>query len=440
MVCMSAVMSRLKPSCFFLALGILLSVIALIIWVVRSRELREAKPPQDPVPQGPVDNGSGDGGRKSTVDRNQDFMDDDIPGLRKNPGMMMDAIAEALEKDDMVRFSKLLGSDINEQALAQLLDFAAAQKALGRKARVREVGELELNKRTRWAIEFGEGDQKRTMYLDLKRDGEQWTVEKITVAPEAGPDGVVVVGDDALAAAEAFLQAVLAQKFEVARQFVDGGKVTDARIAGLCILFEEGQYRMRANKPVRAMFQRADLAGFMANVEAADGTQNAQFALTLARQGDPAAWVVSEINLDQLLADYAQRVAGGDVYYSPLVKNPEGGDTLALYFGFDEDEISPRTRRQLEIVAQILKTDPVKKLTLSGHTDAKGTDAYNDGLSMRRAEVVRDFLIASGVHAGQIVTVAKGASQPRRPNVTETGADNPDGRKVNRRTEIYLDF
>jgi outer membrane protein OmpA-like peptidoglycan-associated protein len=123
-----------------------------------------------------------------------------------------------------------------------------------------------------------------------------------------------------------------------------------------------------------------------------------------------------------------------------LVKNPEGGDTLALYFGFDEDEISPRTRRQLEIVAQILKTDRVKKLTLSGHTDAKGTDAYNDSLSMRRAEVVKEFLISTGVHVDQIVTVAKGASQPRRPNVTETGADNPDGRKVNRRTEIYLDF
>ena len=149
---------------------------------------------------------------------------------------------------------------------------------------------------------------------------------------------------------------------------------------------------------------------------------------------------MSEINLDRLLADYARRVAGGDVYYSPLVKNPAGGDTLALYFGFDEDEVNPRTRRQLEIVSKILRADPDKKITLSGHTDALGTRDYNDDLSGRRAAVVRDLLIEAGVSATQIVTVAKGSSQPRRPNITEGGVDNPDGRKVNRRTEIYLDF
>ncbi|MGA0853717.1 MAG: OmpA family protein, partial [Luteolibacter sp.] len=77
---------------------------------------------------------------------------------------------------------------------------------------------------------------------------------------------------------------------------------------------------------------------------------------------------------------------------------------------------------------------------LSGHTDALGTRNYNEDLSGRRAAVVRDLLIRSGVSAQQIVTLAKGSSQPRRPNVTEGGVDNPDGRKVNRRTEIYLDF
>jgi OmpA-OmpF porin, OOP family len=49
-------------------------------------------------------------------------------------------------------------------------------------------------------------------------------------------------------------------------------------------------------------------------------------------------------------------------------------------------------------------------------------------------------LIKAGVSARQITTLAKGASQPRRPNFTETGEDDPLGRKANRRTEIYLDF
>ena len=147
-----------------------------------------------------------------------------------------------------------------------------------------------------------------------------------------------------------------------------------------------------------------------------------------------------EINLDQLLADYAQRVAGGDVYYTPLIRNPKGGDTLILYFGFDEETLTARTERQLEIVSLMLQTDKEKKLTLSGHTDAIGSATYNESLSGRRAETVRQFLVDSGVPPGQIQTIALGKTQPRRPNTTVGGADNPDGRRVNRRAEIYLDF
>ena len=152
-----------------------------------------------------------------------------------------------------------------------------------------------------------------------------------------------------------------------------------------------------------------------------------------ARGIDPAS-------LDQLIADYAKRFAGGDLYYTPIVKNPQGGDTLVLYFEFDEDQIAQRTKRQLEIVARILSTDAGKKLTLTGHTDALGGADYNTGLSSRRADIVRDFLVSSGVAPGQIITQAKGMTQPRRPNVTESGEDNPEGRRANRRTEIYLDF
>ena len=108
--------------------------------------------------------------------------------------------------------------------------------------------------------------------------------------------------------------------------------------------------------------------------------------------------------------------------------------------GFDEDSINKRTRRQLEIVVALLKSDPHKKIRLSGHTDALGTSDYNGRLSLKRASTVRDFLIAAGVPAVQIITTAEGDSQPRRPNVTETGEDYPDGRRANRRTEIYLDF
>lgn len=240
--------------------------------------------------------------------------------------------------------------------------------------------------------------------------------------------------------AASFLDAVLDQNFEFALNFIDTEKVSEAKIAALCILFEEGQYQLRKQRPLRAMFSTDDTAGFIANVTTTDSDESAQFSLNLRRPEAGSDWKLIEINLDALLSAYADRYADGDVYYSPLVKNPAGGETLALYFEFDQDEMNVRTRRQIEIVASMLKADPAKKITLSGHTDALGSENYNDQLSSNRAQTVRDFLAAAGVSSEQIITLAKGASQPRRPNVTEDGEDDPNGRRANRRTEIYLDF
>ena len=361
-------------------------------------------------------------------------------GAAADPAVLVAQVAQALESGDLAKLTRLLGKDaLDSETRARLAALSAAPLRLRQPDGIREVGEIELNTRSRWSLELdGQAPGRDRIFLDLHRQNGKWTVEKITLPP--GPDGPLpqAIPTDSLDVADAFLQAVLKQDFERARTFVNPATVSDAKIAGHCILFEEGEYLLRKTKPLRSMFQRDDTAGYLANVETRDGKQSAQFAITLKQAA--AKWTVSEINLNQLLADYARRVAGGDLYYTPLVKNPNGGDTLALYFEFDEDEMNPRTSRQLEIVALILRSDPGKKITLSGHTDALGTVGYNNSLSSRRADVVRDHLIKSGVDARQIVTHAKGASQPRRPNVTETGGDDPEGRRANRRTEIYLDF
>jgi OOP family OmpA-OmpF porin len=353
-----------------------------------------------------------------------------------DPTELLNQISEALKKGNMTEVSKLIGKDAMDADTFALLN-ALAKQPNG----FREVGEIELNKRTRWALELGNDESdKKQIHFDLRQENGKWKIEKISIPEEKADPTEKATAIDPLNLADSFLQAVLKQDFEVALQWVDLKSVSETKIAALCILFEEGEYKMRENKPLRAMFQRDDTVGYLAHIEAKEGTQTAQFSLSLRLNAETQNWRVFEINLDQLLADYATRVAGGDIYYSPLVKNPAGGETLALYFDFNEDVMSPRTRRQLEIVASILKSDSKKKITLSGHTDALGTKSYNDQLSANRAEVVRDFLAAAGVSTEQIVTVAKGASQPRRPNVTESGEDDPDGRRANRRTEIYLDF
>jgi outer membrane protein OmpA-like peptidoglycan-associated protein len=426
----------MKAPHWFLGLAGVLTISAIALWFIRPGVSRKSQdklqapalmpPPAEPAPS------------SEPIAPEPPPVQTPIVVSDANPAELIRHIAAALESGDVTALEKLLGDtrldDTNREALRSLI---ALKPKLAQGGGIREVGELELNKRTRWVLELEGGGR---IVLDLINEAGLWSVEKFVLPARDGETAGQATTNDSLAVADAFLQAVLNQKFEIARTHVDPKLVSDAKIAGLCILFEEGMYQLRKSKPLRSMLHKPDLAGYLANIEATDGSQDAGFALTLKNSGSPAKWLVSEINLDRLLADYARRVAGGDVYYSPLVKNPAGGDTLALYFGFDEDEVNPRTRRQLEIVSKILRADPDKKITLSGHTDALGTRDYNDDLSGRRAAVVRDLLIEAGVSATQIVTVAKGSSQPRRPNVTEGGVDNPDGRKVNRRTEIYLDF
>ncbi len=425
-----------KVPYFFLALAALITAAAVWLWIKKPIEAASSNHPKSKIDSPAIKSPVTDGIEPTTPAQTPEQILENLGlGLAtENPAELLNQVSEALKKGDMAQVAKLIGKDAMDADTFTLLNALAKQPQS-----FREVGEIELNKRTRWALELGE-KEKIHIYFDLHQENGKWRIEKISV-PETKTDPLdkeSVI--DPLNLADNFLQAVLKQNFEVALQWVDLKSVSETKIAALCILFEEGEYKLRENKPLRAMFQRDDTAGYLAHIEAKDGTQTAQFSLNLRLDSETKKWRVFEINLDQLLADYATRVANGDIYYSPLVKNPSGGETLALYFEFNEDMMSPRTQRQLEIVASILKSDAKKKITLSGHTDALGTKSYNDQLSANRAVVVRDFLAAAGVSAEQIVTIAKGASQPRRPNVTESGNDNPDGRRANRRTEIYLDF
>ncbi len=438
-------MQRSTISYFFFALAAAISISAVTFYFLRPGVPPKPNPPVTPatvVEETPPPEITGLADPMPAEDSETVLADLGVGISAADPEVLVAQIATALEAGDLAAVGRLIGKDaLDEPTLARLKELSATPLRLRQPNGVREVGEIELNARARWALELdGQEPGRDRIFLDLRRNQGKWAVEKMTLPPGPGEPIPKAVFADSLGVADAFLQAVLKQDFEFARAFVDPATVSDAKIAGLCILFEEGNYRLRKSKPLRSMFQRPDNVGYIANVETSDGSQTAQFSMSLKQPPAPSNWIVSEINLNQLLADYARRVAGGDIYYSPLVKNPAGGDTLALYFDFDEDDMDPRTRRQLEIVTLILQSDPGKKITLSGHTDSLGGHAYNTQLSSRRADVVRDYLIKSGVSASQIITAAKGDSEPRRPNVTETGQDNPEGRRANRRTEIYLDF
>lgn len=296
------------------------------------------------------------------------------------------------------------------------------------------------NPTARYTLNFSSGARG---YLDMKRnDKQQWTLQAITLPSkqDLAKDKVAPMGmNDPMGIVSSFMDAVAKADFRTARKFVDNSKVQDATVAGLCILFEEGTFRLRDDAPIKTAYEADTNAGFFVHLQDAQGNKAGNVGLTVAKTGDQ--WLVAEASLDSMLEAYTKRQGAGDDFFIPIVKNPKGGDSLALFFGFNEDTLTQRSVRQLQIVAEAIKLDGAKKLEISGHTDDVGGETYNLGLSERRAAAVKAQLVACGVPAERIVTKGFGKSQPRRTYTLTTDEQTRDeARKENRRAEMYLDF
>jgi len=108
-----------------------------------------------------------------------------------------------------------------------------------------------------------------------------------------------------------------------------------------------------------------------------------------------------------------------------------------INFDFDKSNIKSEFAPVLDEAAQILQDNPNVNVTIEGHTDSIGSDAYNQRLSERRAKSVKQYLVSRGVDAGRLDTVGKGESEPIADN-TKNGRDNPEGRAMNRRAELKV--
>jgi outer membrane protein OmpA-like peptidoglycan-associated protein len=102
-------------------------------------------------------------------------------------------------------------------------------------------------------------------------------------------------------------------------------------------------------------------------------------------------------------------------------------------FDFDKADIRPDAAVILDEAASILNDNPGRNVSVAGHTDSVGADAYNQSLSERRAAAVKDYLAGRGVDAGRLTTSGYGESNPIASN------DTADGRALNRRVELNLD-
>lgn len=364
-----------------------------------------------------------------------------LPQLSEQPRSVEHSVAlqvtEALKGDnaaavvdEMVKRGRM-----SQGAADALKAWAAAHKAES----VEEVGTARRPdgaKVTRYRIKSADGGEDMLVDVVTARNGEV-CIE----AAKPTPTDKTSVGatTDALTVAEGFMEAVRRGDMATARSLVTGTEVSDATVAGLCMVFEEGAFSLRQDAPIRSTFENADHAGFLVYIVSKDSPRPGNVGLEMTRV-EPG-WRVSAVALDALLSSYEASASAEGGRYFPIVKNPRGGDSLALFFAFNESELTPRSLRQLQIVAELLKQSPGKKLNISGHTDDVGSEAYNLKLSERRADAVKTALVSFGVQAEQITTHGLGKSQPRRhyrPEDSEQQIDYVRGE--NRRAEIYLDF
>jgi outer membrane protein OmpA-like peptidoglycan-associated protein len=101
-------------------------------------------------------------------------------------------------------------------------------------------------------------------------------------------------------------------------------------------------------------------------------------------------------------------------------------------FDFDKATLRPDAKPILDEAVRTLKEEASLQISIEGHTDGTGTDAYNQGLSERRAAAVRDYLAAAGIDPGRLTVVGYGESRPVASN------DTDDGRAQNRRVELRV--
>ena len=111
------------------------------------------------------------------------------------------------------------------------------------------------------------------------------------------------------------------------------------------------------------------------------------------------------------------------------------GDKVVLRgvtFEFDKARLTPDARVLLDMVSDALLARTDIQVEVAGHTDSKGSDAYNQKLSERRALAVKEYLAGRGVEASRMTAVGYGETQP----VADNGTD--EGREYNRRTELKV--
>ncbi|MGD9945359.1 MAG: OmpA family protein [Burkholderiaceae bacterium] len=190
----------------------------------------------------------------------------------------------------------------------------------------------------------------------------------------------------------------------------------------------------RARAAAEEEQRKAQMARSQAQQAQTQAQQAQTQALTAQQQADAAARAAAA---ERAQAQAAQnRVRQLEAQLRDIeAKQTERGLLVTLgdvLFAFDKSELLPNAGPRLDRLAAFLKEYPQRRLLVEGYTDGIGSDAYNQQLSQRRAEAVRNALMMRGVDPMRITTRGYGKAYP----VADNGS--AEGRALNRRVEVVI--
>jgi outer membrane protein OmpA-like peptidoglycan-associated protein len=136
-------------------------------------------------------------------------------------------------------------------------------------------------------------------------------------------------------------------------------------------------------------------------------------------------------------------VAEAKLYRRTIQKGRNGPASIKIFalFDFDKSTLTPAAGKTLQDAADAIAAEAnLKHLRVRGHTDSKGTEAYNDRLSQARAATVQEWLAKHLAKPVAMSTEAGGEREPVKPNANADGSDNPEGRAFNRRVDLVLEL
>ena len=128
---------------------------------------------------------------------------------------------------------------------------------------------------------------------------------------------------------------------------------------------------------------------------------------------------------DQFFAALAELETAAPAPAQPAAMQPE---TSVVYFDFDKSNVKPEAAQILDKAIADAKAGGTPSISVTGHADRSGSEDYNLGLSLRRADSVREYLINGGVTAEQITVSGRGEAEPAVP--TADGVQEPRNRRV----------